>query len=85
MFISKHLTSVALNLGGMGGAKGKWGGTRLKFSLTGCSSYFSNVSFFLNCLAVTRSTKLEHEQILMGMRELKQPSNESSVSFMIYC
>lgn len=26
VFISKHLTSVALNLGGMSGAKGKWGG-----------------------------------------------------------
>lgn len=46
---------------------------------------FLKCSFFLNCLAVTRSTKLYHEEILMGMRELKNPSNESLVSFMIYC
>lgn len=65
VFFSKHLTSVALNFGGSGGGKGKWGRVKI---LTGCNSYFSNVAlFFLNCLAVTRSTKLNHEKILMGM------------------
>lgn len=43
------------------------------------------IASFLNCLSVTRSTKLDGENILMEMRELKNPSNESSVSFMIYC
>lgn len=47
------------------------------------------VSFYFNCIAVSKATWWSHAQILVEMRALNnnnyKSSNESSISFMIYC
>lgn len=58
VFVSKHLTSVALNLGGMTGAKGNGEGRdKVKILSHWMQQLFLKCFFFLNCLAVTRTTK----------------------------